>query len=77
MMIGRSSPASSAISRKLWFSSSRLGSPNEMLETPSTVRQPSFSLTMRIALSVSTTSFCCTEAVSVRQSTKMASRGMP
>ena len=64
-MMGKSSPASSAISKKLWLSSSRLGRPKEMLETPNRVRQPSCSLTMRIAFSVSTTSFCCTEAVRV------------
>ena len=76
LMIGRSSPACMASARNVRFKSGRFGRPKETLETPKTVCTPSF-FTISIAFSVSFTSFCCAEAVRVRQSMIMSSFPMP
>ena len=59
---------------------SRLGNPNEMFETPSTKRKPSFlysSVSIRIARTVSRAVFCSELTVSVRVSIKMSRGAMP
>ena len=75
--MGMVSPASSALARNACVTSIRFGRPKEMLLTPSTVRSPSLSVTIRTARSVSPACSCCAETVSVRQSIHTSSRGMP
>ena len=53
LIIGRSSPHSSAIDRNVLFISSLVGRPNDIFDTPSTVCIPSLCFTSRTAFSVS------------------------
>ena len=76
-MIGSVRPLWSAIVRNVRVISSRFGRPNEIFETPSTVLSPSSVLTLWRALRVSITPSCSAEAVSVRQSMKTSSLGIP
>ena len=75
--MGRFRPFSMAAVKKLWFKSSRLGSPKEMLETPSTVFKPNSSRTIRTAFKVSAAWDCWADTVRVRQSMSTFSLGMP
>ena len=77
LIIGRSRPHSIAMVRKVLLIIALAGSPKLMLDTPRHVLSPSRSLTILKALRVSTTSFCCADTVSVRQSIITFSLGMP
>ena len=59
------------------FTRPLLGKPNEILDTPSTVWRPNCVLTILTAFNVSITAACSADAVSVRQSMKMFSFGIP
>ena len=76
-MIGRSSPASIANAKNVRFNNGRFGRPKDTLDTPKTVCTPNSFFTILIARSVSLTSFCCADAVSVRQSMMIFSLPIP
>ena len=76
-MMAASSPAVMAAVVKVALSSGLCGRPKDTLLTPRTVFTPSLFFTSEIAFTVSRTSACCAEAVSVRQSIRMSSFGMP
>ena len=77
LMMGRSSPFSSAMVRNVRVTASRFGRPKEMLETPRTVFSPSSVLTRWSASRVSFAPSCSADAVSVRQSMYTSRFGIP
>ena len=77
LIIGKSSPSSRAIVRKVLVTRSRFGSPNEIFETPRQVLQPSSVFTLCKALSVCLQADCSAETVIVRQSINTSLLSMP
>ena len=77
LRMGASSPAANAAVRNAVLTMRRSGRPKEMLLTPSVVRTRQRLLIWRIASSVSRAWPCSALTVSVRQSMRMFSCGMP
>ena len=76
-MIGKSNPASIANAKNVLFNNGRFGNPKDTFDTPNTVWTPNSFFTILIARSVSFTSFCCADAVNVRQSMMIFSLPIP
>ena len=70
-------PAAINIARKLAFTASRSGSPNETLLAPQTVLQPSSSFTQRTICSTCAPAPATAPAGITSGSMRMSSRGMP
>ena len=77
LIIGKSSPCSIAMVRKVLLTSSRFGSPNEMFDTPRQVLQPSSVFTLCKASRVWRQAACSAETVRVRQSIYTSFLSMP
>ena len=64
LMIGKSNPASIANAKNVLFNNGRFGNPKDTFDTPNTVWTPN-------------SSFCCADAVNVRQSMMIFSLPIP